>query len=196
MENIKTKKIKYLRESKFTEKRDPYKKYQKAKWKWSDIFDEIDILKENINKGFFKIISEKYGIKYKTLRNKYSDYKNNKLNNFDNENRGGSNKIFSELEEYEIFLFLKENFIDKNKPLCNEIIKLHAIEEHKKNYINDKFDASIGWCDLFKQKWNLNTVKCSISRKATTVYSEDELNNFLKKCMNACVKVRSNFFLT
>ena len=196
MENIKTKKIKYLRESKFTEKRDPYKKYQKAKWKWSDIFDEIDILKENINKGFFKIISEKYGIKYKTLRNKYSDYKNNKLNNFDNENRGGSNKIFSELEEYEIFLFLKENFIDKNKPLCNEIIKLHAIEEHKKNYINDKFDASIGWCDLFKQKWNLNTVKCSISRKATTVYSEDELNNFLKKCTNACVKVRSNFFLT
>lgn len=194
MENIKTKRIKYLRESKFTEKRDPYKKYQKAKWRWSDIFDEIDILKENINKGFFKIISEKYGIKYKTLRNKYSDYKNNKLNNFNNENRGGSNRIFSELEEYEIFLFLKENFMDKNRPLCNEIIKLHAIEEYKKNHINDNFDASIGWCDLFKQKWNLNTVKCSISRKATTVYSEDELNNFLKNAQVHVLKSDLNFF--
>jgi hypothetical protein len=31
--------------SKFTEKRNPYKKYQKAKWKWTDIFLEIESLK-------------------------------------------------------------------------------------------------------------------------------------------------------
>ena len=40
-------KIVRIRESKFSEKKDPYKKYQKAKWKWTDIFSEIDLLKND-----------------------------------------------------------------------------------------------------------------------------------------------------
>jgi len=30
----------------YTEKRNPYKKYNYAKWKWSDIFLEIETIKE------------------------------------------------------------------------------------------------------------------------------------------------------
>ena len=37
-------KINRRNEHKFTEKRNLYKKYQKAKWKWTDIFFEIDLL--------------------------------------------------------------------------------------------------------------------------------------------------------
>ena len=36
---------KRLREKVFTEKRQPYKSYLKATWKWSDIFNEITNLK-------------------------------------------------------------------------------------------------------------------------------------------------------
>jgi hypothetical protein len=80
--------------------------------------------------GFIIHISEKYGIKYKTLKNKYNNYKNSpEINNINDENRGGTNKIFTENEEQEIFNYLKENFICKNKMLCNEIIKLYAIQE-------------------------------------------------------------------
>ena len=46
------KKIKRIREPKFTEKRNPYKKYQNANWTWTDIFTEIDELKYKIDKGF------------------------------------------------------------------------------------------------------------------------------------------------
>ena len=176
------KNIKRQRESKFTAKRSPYKKYQKAAWIWTDIFDEIELLKETIKKGFITTISKKYGIKYQTLLNKYNNYKNNIIINVNDENRGGLKKIFKDTEEYEIFLFLKNNFMDKNKMLCNEIIKLHALDKCKLLYPNKKFTASDGWCDIFKLKWNLSTVKCSISKIATKIYTNDEINIFLKKC--------------
>ena len=127
---LSSKTIKILRESKFTEKRNPYKKYNKTKWNWTDIFDEIDLLKNDTSK-ISKITSKKYGINYKTLKNKYSYYKNNQDLIFNGEKRGGFNKSFNEKEEKEIFLFLKENFIDKNKVLCNDIIKIHAIDKFK-----------------------------------------------------------------
>ncbi len=38
MSKIEPIQIKRVKNSKFTEKRNPYKKYQKAKWEWSDIF--------------------------------------------------------------------------------------------------------------------------------------------------------------
>ena len=65
--------------------------------------------------------------------------KNNKIKNINEENRGGSNKTFTEKEEKEIFLFIKENFIDKNKVLCDDIIKIHANNKFKEIYSNDKF---------------------------------------------------------
>jgi hypothetical protein len=198
--------FKRIRESKFTEKRNPYKKYQKAKWNWTDIFKEIDLLKNNTSK-ILKKTSIKYNINYKTLKNKYSKYsKENKFNineenrgkvnkfNINEENRGKVNKFFTDNEEKEIFLFVKDNFINKHKVLCNDIIKIHAHEKFKKIYPNDIFKASDGWCNDFKKRWNLSTVKISISKIASTTYTEEEINIFLKNCKDSMLKVGQNFF--
>jgi hypothetical protein len=179
----------------YTEKRRPYKKYQKAPWKWIDIFTEIDLLKDTMEKQFIKIISKKYNIVYITLKQKYNKYKNNKNNeNINNENRGGTNKIFTKNEEQQIFNHLKENFIDKNKMLCNEIIKLYSIEECKKLYPLVIFKGSDGWINMFKKRWNLSTVKCTISRIATKIYTTDEINLFLNTCTKMVKKVGKRFF--
>ena len=85
--------------------------------------------------------------------------------------------------------------MDKNRMLCNEIIKLHAIDKCTKLYPNKNFSASDGWCDTFKQKWKLSTVKCSISKIASTIYTNDEINIFLKKCKDSLLLVKPNFFL-
>ncbi len=192
-----SKTVKRIREQKFTEKRNPYKKYQKASWLWSNIFDEIDLLKESMNEGFIKFVSEEHGINYKTLRNKYTKYTNNIINiaNINGEKRGGNNKKFTEIEEQQIFNYLKNNFIDKNKMLCNEIIKLYTVDLFKKLYPNKKFNGSNGWINMFKKRWNLSTVKCSISKISTTIYSDKEIKIFLDKCNTAYQEVGGNFFL-
>ena len=105
-----------------------------------------------MDKGFIKIIANKYGIKYQTLKNKYNKNKNDDTVNHE------------------------------NRMLCNKIIKLHAIDKCKKLYPDKKFNASNEWYNIFKQKWKLSIVKCSISRIATTIYTNDEINIFLKKC--------------
>ena len=81
-------KINKLREQKFTEKRNPYKRYIKAKWNWIDIFNEIESLKNDESK-VIKNVALKYNINYGTLRNKYNKFKRDSVyNNFDEENRG------------------------------------------------------------------------------------------------------------
>ena len=184
--------IKRNGKTKFTEKSKPYKKYQKAKWEWIDIFLEIECLKDEPK--IFKTISEKYNINYGTLRNKYTKFKNDEIyNDVNNENRG-INKIFTEKEEREIYLFLKENFIDKHKILCNEIIKIHSIEKFKKLYANKTFNASDGWCNMFKKRWNLSTVKIRASKIASKTYTIDEINLFMKDCKDSLLEVGENFF--
>ncbi len=91
-------------------------------------------------------------------------------------------------------MFLRENFIDKNKILCNDIIKIHANEKFKKLYPEEIFDASNGWCNMFKKMWNLSTVKISISKIATKTYTDDEINLFLKDCKDSLLEVGENFF--
>jgi hypothetical protein len=106
------------------------------------------------------------------LKQKYNDYVNNKINkHINNENRGGINKIFTENEEQQIFNYLKENFIDKNKILCNEIIKLYAIEECK-NYIPILFlkPAMDGQICL-NTKWN------NINVSLTTIHIKGTYNS-------------------
>ena len=44
------------------------------------------------------------------------------------ENRGGINKIFTEIEDKELYEHSKTNFIDKNTPLTNNIIKEIALD--------------------------------------------------------------------
>lgn len=185
------------RKPKFTKIRSPYKKYQLADWTWLDIFNEIDLLQHTMKKGFFTFISKKYGVSYRTLTNKYYDFKNNidnKLNNINDEGRGGINRIFTESDEKDIFVYLKTNFIDKSRMLCDEMIKLYAIDKCKELYPNKTFNASNGWCYMFKMRWNLSTVKCSISRIATTIHSSDTIKLFLENCITSYKSVGSSYF--
>ncbi len=86
--------IKKYKKRKFTEKRNNYKNYNDAKWNWNDIFIEIYETKSNI-----KSIAIKYNIVYKTLADKYKKLLFNDQNKVINiENRGGSNKLFTDDE--------------------------------------------------------------------------------------------------
>ena len=194
MAKIDIKKSKNPKKPKFTEKRNPYKKYlNQTKWTWLEIFLEIELLK-NENSKAIKITADKYNINYGTLKNKYNKFKNDaNYENINGENRG-VDKFFTKIEENEIFLFVKNNFIDKNRVACNDIIKIHALEKFKKIYPNKKFNASNGWCNDFKKRCKLSTVKISTSRIATTVYTNDEINTFLKNCQTLLTKVGPNFF--
>ena len=185
---------KRLRNKKFTTERRPYKTYNDAKWTWSEIFIKIDNLKLIGTIDFFKQISIKYGIVLSTLKNKYYDFKNNKIIIDNKEHRGGSNKIFNDKEELNMFTYLKNNFIDKNEMLCDEMIKLYAINTFKSLNNNKNFNASSGWCSNYKNKYNLSTVRCSTSKKATTTYTDLELNDFLKSCNDKLKLVGTNNF--
>lgn len=176
--------IKCNRSKKFTQKQSPYKTYLQAKWKWVDIFSEIDAIKHT-NPSYLKIISSKYGITYNTLSNKYSKYTRSKeLNNeyLNNENRGGSNKSFDIDDEAALYNHIKINFIDKDTPLTNSIIKEIAIQKYKSknDNIND-FKASDGWCTIFKKRWNLSSQNVKPKRIATNILSDQDINDFLLK---------------
>jgi hypothetical protein len=127
-QNFKPKITKRKRNKKFTVKRRPYKSYNDAKWNWTDVFIEINQLIIDKNKNFFKITPIKYGIVYCTLKNKYYDFKNNKIIIDNKEHRWGCNKFFTFKQEFDILLYLKNNFIDKNEMLCEQMIKLYAID--------------------------------------------------------------------
>ena len=99
-------------------------------------------------------------------------------------------KIFNSTS---IYNFIKD-FIDKHKPLCNDIIKLHALEKFNKLYPEKTFNASDGWCNMFKKKMKLKTVKISISKIASITYTKTEIDNFLKECKDALLEVGPNFF--
>jgi hypothetical protein len=172
------KKIKCHRNKKFTKIRDPYKTYLTANWKWSDIFSEIDDLKHTDNK-FLRTISNKYAIKYTTLKNKYNLHCRNNDLSFNTENRGGSNKIFSDVEDKELYDHIKLNYIDKDAPLTNDIIKEIALNKFNKKKSNNTFNMSDGWCNMFKKRWNLGTQKVKFSKKATKIPTKEEINNFL-----------------
>ena len=110
-ENKKKKNKKY----KFTEKRNPYKKYYYTKWNWTDIFLEIENLK-NTDHKVLKTISKKYNINYGTLKNKYNKYKNNTTNinnenNTTNTTNTTTNRIPDkkpyDLNELKIIIFLR-----------------------------------------------------------------------------------------
>jgi hypothetical protein len=172
--------IKKKRNKKYTEFRSPYKSYNSAKWKWSDIFIEIDNLKTTSN-TFLKDISNKYGIVYNTLRNKYNNHcKNKSNNNVDDEKRGGSNKAFSNNDENNLYDHIKTIYVDNNRPLTNAIIKQLATNAFNKNNINNKtFNASDGWCTEFKKRWSLSTQRIKPSKIATKKPTNNEIDKFL-----------------
>jgi hypothetical protein len=99
--------IKRLRSKKFTTKRRPYKTYLNASSLWNDIFNKIANLKLDGITNFFIIISNKFSIILSTLKNKYYDFKNNKIIIDNKEYRGGFNKIFTLKQELNILAYLK-----------------------------------------------------------------------------------------
>ena len=133
MNNIYPEKIKRIRTNKFTEKRNPYKKYLTAKWKWSDVMNEITNSKSTI-----KYIAKKYNINYTTLRQKYSYYKRNKLVNINDENRGGSKRKLNDIQEKELYSYIKENYVDNDGILNNNIIKEIVKEKAIQKFCNFK----------------------------------------------------------
>ena len=70
--------------------------------------------------------------------------------------------------------------------LCDQIIKLLNV--------NKTFNASSGQCTNFKNKFYLSTVRCSIFKKSTTVYTEKELNDFTNLCIEKHKLVSSDNF--
>ena len=186
--------IKNKRNKKYTEKRNPYKTYLNANWTWEKIFNEIDEIKEN-NNNFIQVTSIKYGIKYDTLVHKYNLYCKDKDKHFDKENRGGNNKIFTLTEENELYEYIKTNFIDTNKPLNNNIIKEIDLDKFKRKNNNMSFNASNGWCNIFKKRWNLSSQKVKASKIAKNIPSEYDINLFLDKCEKLKSEVKKNFSL-
>jgi len=198
MENQKLPKyVKRKRNKKYTKNRKPYKTYQAAKWNWSDIFIEIDELK-NTSNTYLKDITEKYGIIYTTLAHKYAIHcKNINENNLmiDEENRGGSNKIFTYDEENELYMKIKNKFIKKNKPLNNHIIKKLALNKFKEKVNGTKFTASNGWCNMFKKRWNLSTQKLKSSKIATNLPSDKDIKIFLNDFERSSKIVKKSLYL-
>lgn len=175
-------KIKRTRECNFTEKRDPYKKYLRAKWNWTDIFNEFE--KEKMN---LKEISQKYNINYNTLRHKYSNFKNNKIKNINDENRGGSNKKINVNQEEELYLYIKTNYIDTEGILNNNIIEEIVKEKFK-------IEVSNWWITNFKKRWHLSTQKVKPSKIAVKLPTKDEQKIFLDECDEYKNKVNAKFF--
>lgn len=187
------KNVKRHTSKKFTKKRRPYKSYLNAEWKWEDVFIEIDKIKDT-KVNFLRIIADKYGIIYGTLKNKYNKMHNN-TTNVNTENRGGSNKIFTKNDERELYNHIKINFIDKNTPLTNNIIKEIALDKFKQKntVINSDFKKSNGWCSMFKKKWNLSTQKIKCSKKATNNPTDADIKIFLDKCNDKCKNIKKKF---
>ena len=72
-----------------------------------------------------------YFLKWGALVDKYNKFKNNKIIVDNKEHRGGHNKFFNYNDELNLFNYFKDNFINKNELLCDEIIKIKAVEESK-----------------------------------------------------------------
>ena len=174
-------KIERIRKPKFTEKKYPYKKYLSANWTWSEIFSEIDKKENSI-----KYISVKYNVNYNTLRHKYSAYKRNKIASLLTENRGGHNKKFNDVEEKNIYQYIKSNYIDSDKMLNNDMIKEIVIDKFNAESISD------WWVSNFKKRWNLSTQKIKPSKVAVNLPSDNDILLFLKRCEELRKKV--NFF--
>ena len=188
--------IRRSRTKKFTKIRRPYKTYLRADWNWQKVFLELDKLKST-NSTFLKDTAKKYGIQYSTLSKKYNKYcKSSQLAiSYDTENRGGSNKVFSCRDERNIYNRIINEYINKDKLLNDTIIKEIALaiaknDESKKNY----FEASNGWCYMFKKRWNLSTQTVKPLRIATNHSNEDEQSLFLLEYQTAISGIKKKYF--
>ena len=190
-------KIEKMRIVKYPSKRNNYRRYKNAEWKWEEVFNEIEKVKGDCD-NYIKLISEKYNIPYRTLTRKYNLWKNNNVDN--NENRGGHNKIFSEEEERNLYNYIVNVFINCNLLFNNDHLKLLAIQQYhmlqkekNKEYITEEsFSISDGWVTDYKKKWKLSSLKTKLNKKATKT-DPNELVTFLGECTNITKEVENKY---
>ena len=92
-------------------------------------------------------------------------------------------------------MYIKSNYIDKNRPLTNDIIKEIALNKlnHKNN--NSETNLSNGWCTDFKKKWNLSTQKIRCSKIASNIPDNEEINIFLDKYDELSKHIKKSLYL-
>jgi len=130
------------------------------------------------------------------LQNKYYLWVNENRPLIITDDRGLCNKSFTDSEELQLFNYIKITYIDKRLPLCNEDIKLIAIEKWKylhSDQINS-FSASTGWCANFKKRWCLVIVKPRFYKQPVHVCSLDEIRLFEEQCLYCMDLVGYNNF--
>lgn len=186
---INPKKIKRMNRKSFPLKRNNYKKYLNAPWKWYNIMKEIDSTKENTHR-VFKNTAIKYNICKRTLINKYTKWiKDGKPEDINNEKRG--NKTYFSIEE-ERYLFENINnmYIKNDLFFDDQCLKILALKKWKELYPHniDAFRASNGWIYDFKVKWGLSSF---VARK--TKKGNDCDDNIIKKYQNDCLEAYYNF---
>lgn len=187
-------KIKYHSKRAFTEKKQPYKKYNNANWTWDKIFQEITEAENNGQYNFIKSVAVKYGINNNTLKKKFSKWKKVPIIA---DNRGLHNRLFTVDQEKHISEYIKKEYIDKQILFNNDDLQILAVKKWKEWYPTNKddFKASIGWCVNFKKRWKISSVKPTITRVATTVITLDEITVFLQESKREYVRVGpTNFF--
>lgn len=169
------------RKEKYTQNRSPYKKYKHADWSWCDVYEYINNAKNDGHSNYIQMACDEFGIKYGTMRDRYGKYQKHCENSETNdmEHRGGTNKLFANDEEREMYEYIISNYVDNNRPLNNGILKQIAV--HKYNEISEekKENLSDGWCTMFKKRWNLSTQRVKASKVASNVPTEEEINEFL-----------------
>lgn len=188
MNTIVPKKIKYHRKDKYPAVRDNYRKYKNANWNWVDVLNETQLAKNQHTANYLKVISDKYNIKYGTLRNKFYKWENDH-NVILTENRGGHNKIFTENEERNLYDYIINVFVGCNLTFNNEHLKLlaaqyfHQSKKEKDNsYVEDpNFMLSDKWVCHFKKKWKLSSLRTKLSKKSTKI-NPKELIDFIGSC--------------
>lgn len=160
--------IVYKRRNNFTPS-GSHKQYRFAKWNFTDVFKFIDESKSAGNSNVFRNASMKFGITYGTLRNKYSMWVAAGRVTVCDDNRGGSNKIFSEKEERILFRWIKNVYIKNNFFFDDECLKLTAIKLYNSLYGTLDKSFSEGWIRDFKTRWRLSSRIASFSRIASPI---------------------------
>jgi hypothetical protein len=170
----------------FTMKRNNYKKYNLAKWKWIDVFKDIDFLISHNDRKYIAKTSKKYNINRRTLIRKYQKYKRGILDaeSLKKEHRGAHNKIFTYNEEKMMFQHIKNVYIDGQKFFDDKCLQKFAIKTWKTLYPKSTkiFKASNGWVYSFKKRWKLSTQTSNNSHIAKNPAKEEIIESFLNKC--------------
>lgn len=98
--------------------------------------------------------------------------------------------MFTLEQEKQLYEDIKNNYIDKNRPLTNDIIKEIAFKKIREIDENKIFNMSNGWTIMFKKRWNLSTQKVKCSKIATNIPTNDDIQIFLDEYHNMCKDVK------